>query len=128
RGKTSHIPRFVAGSSRGQNPIVRSYLRNLPHCVDLDPGRVRETSVNEPLINWHSSDGEQALQAVRASNGWAADATDRDMLALAKTIRTKEGLHVLPASCSGLLALVARHRKDPLPGDRYVAVLTGRRE
>src|SRR5690606_4936145 len=83
RGKTSHIPRFVAGSSRGQNPIVRSYLRNLPHCVDLDPGRVRETSVNEPLINWHSSDGEQALQAVRASNGWAADATDRDMLALA---------------------------------------------
>ncbi len=34
---------------------------------------------------------------------------------------------MLPASTAGLLALLDRHQQEPLPGDRYVAVLTGRK-
>jgi threonine synthase len=34
---------------------------------------------------------------------------------------------VLPASTAGLHALLTWHAKRPLPGDRYVAILTGRR-
>ena len=45
----------------------------------------------------------------------------------ARLIREKEGLSVLPASTAGLIALVDRHRKEPLPGDRYVVILTGRK-
>jgi threonine synthase len=127
RGKTSRIPRMVAGSSAQKNPIVRSWIRNLPHCEDLKPADVRETKVNEPLINWHSIDGELALEAIRTTNGWAANASDKKMLAFSKMIREREGLNVLPASATGLIALLGRHEKDPLPGDRYVAVLTGKR-
>lgn len=127
RGKTSRIPRFVAGSSHGKNPIVRSFLRNLPRCEDLDPSRVRETTVNEPLINWHSYDGDAALESIRRSRGWAADASDRDMLRMAKRLRDTEGLSVLPASTAGLVVLLERHAAEPLPPDRYVALLTGRR-
>lgn len=127
RGKTSRIPRMVAGSSSGKNPIVRSFLKALPRCEDLDPSRVRETPVNEPLINWHSYDGDAALGAIRASGGWAADASDERMLQFARLLRAREGLEALPASTAGLAVLIERHRADPLPGDRYVAVLTGRR-
>ena len=127
RGKASRIPRFVAGSSHGKNPVVRSFLRNLPRCEDLDPSRVRETSVNEPLINWHSYDGDAALEAIRRSRGWAADASDRDMLRMAKRLRDTEGLSVLPASTAGLVVLLEKHAAEPLPPDRYVALLTGRR-
>jgi threonine synthase len=127
RGKTSRLPRMVAGSSHGKNPIVRSFLKNLPHCENLDPKKVHETAVNEPLINWHSSEGDQALQAVRATGGWAQDASDRSMRAHAKLLREREGLSVLPASTAGLVVLLERHKAEPLPGDRYVAVLTGRR-
>lgn len=52
RGKTSRIPRFIAGSSYGMNPIIHAFVRNNPQCVDLKPERIRNTSVNEPLINW----------------------------------------------------------------------------
>jgi threonine synthase len=128
RGKTSRMPWIVAGSSFGKNPIVRSYLRNSPECEDLPPGQIRETSVNEPLVNWHSADGDHALQAIKATQGWAADASDRSMSLYSRLIREKEGINVLPASTAGLIALVARHRADRLPGDRYVAVLTGRKE
>jgi threonine synthase len=127
RGKTSRFPRMIAGSSFGKNPIVQSFIKNSPHCEDLDPKRVRETPVNEPLINWHASDGELALQAIRRTQGWAAYASDEEMLAFARLLREKEGISVLPASTAGLIALLERHKREPLPGDRYVVILTGRK-
>jgi threonine synthase len=127
RGKTSRLPRIVAGSSARKNPIVRSWIRNSPVCEDLSPTEVRETKVNEPLVNWHSIDGDLALEAIRSTNGWAVNASDKKMLSISKMIREREGLNVLPASAAGLIALLERHEKDSLTGDRYVAVLTGKR-
>jgi threonine synthase len=127
RGKTSRLPKIVAGSSFRKNPIVCAFHSNSHHCVDLHPDRIRETAVNEPLINWHSIDGNHALEAIRATGGWAAHASDKTMMTLARTICQQEGLSVLPASTAGLISLIERHQQQPLPGDRYVAVLTGRK-
>jgi len=127
RGKTSRIPRMVAGSSFRKNPIVLAWCRGRSSCEDLPPASVRETGVNEPLINWHSIDGEQALEALRASGGWASDSSDRAMISWSRRIRDQEGLSVLPASTAGLIALLDGHKRQPLAGDRYVAILTGRR-
>jgi len=127
RGKTSRIPRIVAGSSHGKNPIIKAFVKNTPYCEDLEPRLIRETSVNEPLINWHAIDGDHALDAIRNSNGWAAYASDRNLLAYSKLLSEREGLNVLPASTAGLIVMLDYHRKNPLPGDRYVVVLTGRK-
>ena len=127
RGKTSRIPRMVAGSSFGKNPIVAAWLKGLDSCEDLLPGRIRETSVNEPLINWHSIDGDLAIDAIRESNGWAAYASDRALVARARMLREQQGLNALPASTAGLHALLDRHSKEPLSNDRYVVILTGRK-
>ena len=127
RGKTSRIPRIVAGSSYNKNPIVQAWIRNSPTCEDLVPERIHETPVNEPLINWRSIDGDLALDAVRETGGWAGNASDKSMLSFARLLKEREGLHVLPASTAGLIALVEKHRKEPLGSDRYVAIITGRR-
>ena len=127
RGKTSRIPLMVAGSSFQKNPIVRAFQLNLPHCEDLDPEKIRETKVNEPLINWHAFDGEDALWSVRESKGWADGVTDTVLVQTARLLREKEGLSVLPASGAGLVALLKAHSTQALEGDRYVAILTGRR-
>lgn len=126
RGKTSRMPHMVAGSSYRKNPIVGAFKKGLDHCENLPPERIRETLVNEPLINWHSIDGDLALGALRATAGWAADVSDRRMLRAARQLREREGLSVLPASTAGLAALLEAHETEPLPGDRYVVVLTGR--
>ena len=126
RGKTSRIPRIFAGSSHGKNPIVRAVVRNLEHCEDLDPQRIRESSINEPLINWHSIDGEHALSSVRASEGGAGFASDKAMRDYSRLIRQTEGLNVLPASTAGLAAMVEYHKRSPWGNDRYVVILTGR--
>ena len=127
RGKTSRLPRMVAGSSHGKNPIIRAFLKNTPACEDLKPERIRETAVNEPLINWHSFDGDQALEAIRKSGGWTSYASDKSMLTYSRLLREKEGLSILPASTAGLSVLLERHGKEPLSGDRYVVILTGRK-
>ncbi|MBZ0269567.1 pyridoxal-phosphate dependent enzyme [bacterium] len=126
RGKTSRIPRMIAGSTYRKNPIVQSFLKGSESCDDLDPARVRESVVNEPLVNWHASDGQAALDALYASGGWASYASDKAMRQLARTLREKEGLTALPASMAGLIALIDGHRRTPLASDRFVAVVTGR--
>ena len=127
RGKTSKIPRIVAGSSFGKNPIVQAFLKNQPQCSDLKPENIRETAINEPLINWHSIDGDYALDAIRSTNGWAANASDKSMTTFARMIRNQEGLNILPASTAGLIALLDKHRKENLPNDRFVVIFTGRK-
>jgi len=127
RGKTSKIPRIVAGSSFGKNPIIQAYLKNLANCEDLSPEKIHETAVNEPLINWRSIDGDYALEAIRETGGWGAYATDKNMIYFSKILRDKEGLSVLPASTAGLIALLDKHKKETLPNDRYVIILTGRK-
>lgn len=127
RGKTSKIPKIIAGSSFGKNPIVQAYVKNLSTCPDLAPNKIHETAVNEPLINWRSIDGEFALQAIRESGGWASYSSDKTMLGFSKLLREREGLSVLPASTAGLIALLDKHKKETLVNDRYVVVLTGRK-
>jgi threonine synthase len=127
RGKTSKMPRMVAGSSHNKNAIVRAFIKKAIRCENLDPRRIKETAVNEPLINWHSIDGDHALEAIRNTGGWAANASDKGMLAYSRLLREREGLNVLPASTAGLSVLLDRNQQERLPGDRYVVVLTGRR-
>jgi threonine synthase len=127
RGKTSRLPHMVCGSSHNKNPIIHAYRKGFISCEDLPPAVIKETEVNEPLINWHSIDGDLALEAARETDGWAANASDRNMRRWSRLLREREGLSVLPASTAGLAVLIERHHKEPLPGDRYVVVLTGRR-
>jgi len=128
RGKTSRVPKMVAGSSHNKNPIIRAFVKNRPVCEDLPPHRIRETPINEPLINWHAIDGDHALEAIRHTEGWASNASDRNMTKYARMIREKEGINALPASTAGLIALLEKHGNAPLPGDRYVVILTGRNQ
>jgi threonine synthase len=83
--------------------------------------------VNEPLINWHSTEGSEALAAVRATGGWAAYASDRSMRRAARQLRETEGVMVLPAATAGLIALIEGKADEAIQNDRFVAVLTGRR-
>lgn len=128
RGKTSRMPKIIAGSSYRKNPIVAAFMKKSRTCEDLPPEGIRETRVNEALVNWHSIDGEAALEAVRSTGGCAYHVGDRRMMSLSRLLQDKEGLHVLPASTAGLHALLSHHSDRDLPSDRYVVVLTGRKQ
>lgn len=126
RGKTSRIPKMIAASSSFQNPIIASFKNGLDHCKDLDPVRIKETKYNEPLINWHSFDGEEALYAIRKSMGDAYHISDRKMKEMTSFLLKKESIKILPASTAGLIALLEMDEKLDFGPDRFVAVLTAK--
>ena len=64
---------------------------------------------------------------ILTSEGWADYASDRALSRYSRWLREAQGLSVLPASTAGLHALLSKHAREPLPADRYVAILTGRK-
>ncbi|MEZ2414622.1 pyridoxal-phosphate dependent enzyme [Muriicola sp. E247] len=126
RGKTSRIPKMIAASSSYKNPIVQSFKKGLDFCKDLEPANIRETKYNEPLINWHSFDGEEALYALRESGGEAVNVSDKKLKEMSSLLQKKEGFRILPASTAGLIALLEIHEREQMEPDRYVAVLTAK--
>lgn len=127
RGKTSRLPMMVAGSAFKKNPIVQSFLKNERICTDLNPLQIKETSINEPLVNWHSFDGDVCLNAIRGTGGWARDVTDKRLMDLTRLLLQKEGLNVLPAATAGLAALAEPPRPELIANDRFVVILTSRK-
>ena len=121
----SPSPRLLAGSSTHKNPITAALKRGLAVCEDLDPRRIHETATNEPLINWHAFDGQEALDAVRQSGGRGADVSDRRLKECAALLRRTEAYQALPASCAGLVGLLDLDAAER--GKLHVAVLTARR-
>lgn len=126
RGKTSRIPKMIAASSTGKNPIIQSFKKGLEQCVDLNPAVIKETKYNEPLINWHSFDGEEALYAIRQSGGDAFNISDKKMKDMTSFLLKKESFKILPASTAGLIALLELDEKLDFEPDRFVAVLTAK--
>lgn len=126
RGITSRIPIFVAGSSANKNPIISSHLKGLDHCEDIDPKKIKETTINEALINWHSFDGNEALNALRNTRGFASHITDKQLKEMSTYLHKKEGMRILPCSCAGLIALLNVNEQQRLINDRFVAVITAK--
>ena len=108
---------MIAASSTRKNPIIQSFRQGLDYCKDLKPEAIRETRYNEPLINWHSFDGEEALYALRESNGDAYNISDSKLREMSTLLSRKEGL---------LIALLEMNSKMNLEPDRYVVILTAK--
>jgi threonine synthase len=123
-GLTEKVPSMVAASTDGGNPIIKSYRMGERKIVELDPTKINETEYNEPLVNWKSMDGQIALDAVNESKGSAVYISDEEMLEYSKLLLKVEGLSVLPASVSSLVAL-RKSVKDAENKD-LVAFLTAR--
>lgn len=124
--KISNVPRIVAVSTRRGNPIIKSFKKKSPVPIDLTPDEIVETKVNEPLTNWHSFDGEHALEALYESNGFGEYASDTSMIKFSQVLKREAGLMVHPASASTLAVLSKMTRNDITLKGTYVAILTGR--
>lgn len=125
-GKISSYPRMVAVSTRRGNPIIKSYKMKSKVIVDLDPKEIIETKINEPLTNWHSFDGQPALDCIYESKGFGEYATDSKMQEYTRLLRQLEGLNVLPASASTLAVLSNMTRNEMKLKGTFVAILSGR--
>ena len=125
QGRIDRIPRFIAASTEGGNPIVHSWKSGSRKIMDLDPGSIRESRSNEPLVSYHSIDGQKALNAIYESRGFAEYVSDYEMLSTSMFLERTESIQALPASSSAMAAAVRIMRRF-VDYPECVVVLTGR--
>jgi threonine synthase len=126
-GKTKKNTALIAASTTGGNPIVSNFLTGKRKIEDLRLEEITETSYNEPLVSWISLDGQEALDALWGSGGWATQVTDGELLRFSEMVEHEEGLSVLPASCASLAALTYYAKEKRLQkGLDLVAFFTAR--
>ncbi|TFG33868.1 pyridoxal-phosphate dependent enzyme [Candidatus Thorarchaeota archaeon] len=125
-GKIQTIPRMVATSTRRGNPIVKSFKLGSRTIKDLGRQEIKETKFNEPLTNWHAYDGQDALDAIYESRGFADYASEAKMWEFSKRLRQEEGLYVLPAAASTLAVMSDLADSKVTVKGSFTAILTGR--
>jgi len=126
-GGIAKVPLMIAASTPGGNPVVDCFLKGERKIKELEPSKITETEYNEPLVSWRSLDGQQALDSLWGSKGWATYVPDDTLLAFSEMLAREEGIEVLPASASSLAALVDFVKNRFMSEMTYVAVLTGKR-
>ncbi len=124
-GKINSIPRLIGSSTSLGNPIVYSWKHGYRKIQELEPARIVETEVNEPLVSFRSLDGQKALNAIYESRGVAIGINDQEMVKFSRLIANMQSLQVLPASASALSATYRLLRNRNYNGDVAV-ILTGR--
>ncbi|WP_287954883.1 pyridoxal-phosphate dependent enzyme [Acidiplasma sp.] len=115
------IPSFIANSTINGNPIIYSFLRGYKKIRELNPDNIQETKINEPLVAYRSYDGQKALNVLYETHGRALYSTDEEMLYISKELERRDGLSVLPASCSAVSGALRVVRDETC-----VILLTGR--
>ncbi len=103
-GLIDAIPRFIAASTAGGNPVIHSWKLGLRKLVNLHPSAISETHLNEPLVSYKALDGQKALDSLYSTRGFGEYVTDDEMLSYTSIIEKTEGIKSLPASSSALAA------------------------
>lgn len=126
-GRIKNTPILIAASTIHGNPIVTSLNKELKQIIILEPDLLKETRTNEPLINYESFDGQEALDFLNSTKGYAFNVTDSAMINASKQLYDFEGLSVLPASTSSLLAVNLSVKSNPiLRNKKIVCIFTAR--
>ncbi len=115
------IPKFIANSTINGNPIIYSFLNGFKKIRDLNPGNIKETPIDEPLVAYRSYDGQNALDVLYETHGYALYSTDDEMKNLSTRLMEFYNLSVLPASCSALSGALRVINKETC-----VVLLTGK--
>ena len=128
KGETDKVPVMIAASTIGGNPIISSFYAGRRKIKDLKPESISETAVNEPILNWKSLDGQDALDALWESEGYASAVSDEFMVTFSDLLMREEGLSVLPASAASVAAMSEYVKERATPKDKcFVSVLTSRK-
>ncbi|MDX3855196.1 pyridoxal-phosphate dependent enzyme [Streptomyces sp. AK02-01A] len=108
--------------SAGNNPVLTSWpgaYRTLP------PEAVSTTDHNQPLVNWHALQGEEAMEAI-AETGGAVHGVDDLQLCAARAALAPYGAHPTAAGAVALAGLLARAQDGGLAPGTHVVLLSGR--
>lgn len=124
KNRSKYVPKMLASSSLRNNAILKTYKEGSEEILVMDPDEIRPTEVNEPLLNWNALNGQEAINAIRETEGTAVGLTDEEMLTY-QDILEQDGVRCLPVSASALGALDKYDDNDKNEGKNVIVITSG---
>lgn len=123
-GRTAAVPKLAAVQSTGCAPVVRAWEEGKAVAMWENPHGVA-SAIADPLAGYEDN-GDLAVDAVNASNGFAVAVEDQDILEAGKMLARTEGIFVEPSSAAALAGLLKAREKGLIgPDAKAVLILTG---
>jgi threonine synthase len=119
-GLIEHFPRLVGVQGKYCAPVVEAFEKGLSP-EDIPTIQNAKTIAHSILDSW-APDGNQALRAIRESNGLALGVTDEEIMEAMKVLSKEEGLFVEPASAAPLAAVKHMVDEGKIGSDESVAL------
>lgn len=123
--RSEDIPSMLAASSAGNNAIIETIERGSTELLELDPSSITESEVNEPLLNWRSLDGQEAVNAIYDTGGMAVGLDDDEILYYHRLLKEEENIKCIPCSASALGAFKRFLDKGNQDGKHVIVVTSG---
>lgn len=125
KNRLKDIPSMLAASSEGNNAIIETIKQGRTELLELDPCCICESEVNEPLLNWRSLDGQEAVNAIYDTDGRALGLKDEEMLHYKDLLREEERIDCIPCSAAALGVLDEFEGKKE--GKHVVVITSGKK-
>jgi threonine synthase len=119
-GLVESLPKIVGVQGKYCAPVVEAFERGLEP-KDIPVVQDAKTIAHSILDSW-APDGDQALVAIRKSNGLALGVTDEEILDAMKVLSKEEGLYLEPAAAAPLAALKRMVSEAKIGSDETVAL------
>ncbi len=114
-GAIRSMPQIIGVQARGSAPVAKAFI------TGSAPRYVRPNTMADAIAVGYPTFGEEALKAIRKTNGRVVTVTDSEMKTEQRLFLKEYGLL---AEMSGV-ASVAAYRKLKLQGSRTVAIISG---
>jgi threonine synthase len=120
-GLIEKYPRLVGVQGEGCAPVVEAFEKGLP--PDQVPTVPNPHTIAHSILDSWAPDGDQALLAIRETEGVAVGVSDDELLESMKAMSGREGLFVEPAAASPLAALKRLLSEGKVGADESVVLL-----
>jgi threonine synthase len=120
-GLLETFPRIVGVQGKECAPVVEAFEKGLGP-DDIPVIKNPRTVAHSILDSW-APDGDQALRAIRESNGLALGVSDGEILEAMRFFSSKEGLFLEPAAAAPLSAVKQMINEKKLERDESVLLL-----
>ena len=122
-----YLPKILAVSTDHGNAIIESYKNGSRNILTLSRSNTQESKFNRHMINWKCFNGQDALNAIYDTNGWAIGITDEELLSYYERFKKVEKIKLTRANSFPIAAFYkAVHAHDITDGTHIIILPDGK--
>ncbi|WP_455392822.1 pyridoxal-phosphate dependent enzyme [[Eubacterium] cellulosolvens] len=118
-----YLPKILAVSTDHGNAIIESYKTGSRNILTLSRKDVRESKYNRHLVNWKCFNGQDALNAIHDTNGWAIGITDEELLTYYQRFKTIEKIKITRANSYSIAAVFKAVSANDIADGTHIIIL-----